>query len=157
MNNPINPKHYKGLFCLEPYETIMVSRHLDFCLGNYYKYLARLYQKDAPKQDFDKARWYMEDWCANHTPKDPLITMVHGVALWHWEYKERDEMPIYNPFAEKARIAFDLIIPPAPLENPELFARYKLLKIVTEDFIIPKMWRDMLDNYEIQYIGGHSL
>ena len=81
MADAINPSHYKGLFQLKDYEAINVTRHLDFCAGNYYKYLARLYQKDAPRQDFEKARWYMEDWCANHLPAEPLVVMSHGVAL----------------------------------------------------------------------------
>lgn len=148
MGDAINPAHYRGLFASRANETIAVTRHLCFCMGNYYKYLARLYKKDNPKQDFNKARWYMEDWLAHHSPVDPVITK--SVTLF--VCKEPDVMPILNPFAEKARIAFGFIEPPIASESPELYDRYKLLEIVTQDYIIPEWWRQKMDAYENKYL-----
>ena len=128
----INPKHYKGIFKLKDNETIAVSRQLDFCMGNYYKYLARLYKKDDPVQDFHKARWYAGDWLSHHL-------------------KTNDRGWIYNECAEKAVIAFDFIEPPEP--NTELWDRYKLMSIVTAPYINPEHWISMLNRYEKKYLS----
>jgi hypothetical protein len=146
MADAINPAHYKGLFQAKDIQCIALTRQLDFDLGNWAKYIYRLGNKDNPHQDFNKARWYMEDWFAHHTPVDPSLR--HAVTVW--EEKDKSVMPIRNPFAEKARIAFEFIEPPA--DNPELQDRYRLLEIVTQDFIIPLHWREMMDAYEDKWL-----
>lgn len=140
MADAINPAHYRGIFSLKEFETIDVTRQLCFCLGNYYKYLARLYKKDSPVQDFRKARWYMEDFCRHAEHKGP----------------ESDSMcsHVVNPSAEKARIAFDLILPPDSGVNQELYDRYVLLSIVADTYISPVLWREQLDAYENKYLKG---
>lgn len=50
-----NPPHYKdasGIECIE------VTRKMQFCGGNCFKYLYRAGQKGSPIEDLEKARWY---------------------------------------------------------------------------------------------------
>lgn len=129
-NDPINPSHYKSLFELKDNECIRISRLLDFCAGNYFKYLWRLYQKDDPVQDFHKARWYAVDWIQNHYPSIP-------------------DGPLFNANAEKAAIAFDFI--KTPDFGTELWDRWHLLKIVTQPFINGSVWIGLLNEYEKKY------
>ena len=147
-NDPINPRHYQGLFKTRDMQCIALSRCLDFDLGNWAKYIYRSGQKDDAKQDFNKARWYMEDWFAHHGPVEPHIR--YGVTVW--SETDKGVLPIRNPFAEKARIAFEFIEPPSS-DDEELYDRYKLLQLVTDDFIIPNWWRRKMDCYAIQYLG----
>lgn len=55
----INPSHYKN----HPsgVEAIDITRHMDFVLGNSFKYLFRCGSKGSPLEDLKKARWYLED------------------------------------------------------------------------------------------------
>lgn len=55
-----HPAHYGGAD--NPYEVIKVIEawHLDFCLGNALKYIARHRHKSRPLEDLRKARWYLE-------------------------------------------------------------------------------------------------
>ena len=149
-NDPINPNHYRGIFKLKDNETIAVTRQLDFDLGNYYKYLVRLYKKDDPVQDFHKARWYAEDWIKAHAP---CVCLSH---LWSFRFsawlKRRDEnLTIRNDCAEKAKIAFDFIEEPDKDSDPELYDRYKLLEVAVSFYINPTYWRKLLDEYEVKY------
>lgn len=57
--DPVNhPPHYKahpsGIECIE------VTEHMGFNLGNAIKYIWRADLKDAPVQDLEKARWYLD-------------------------------------------------------------------------------------------------
>lgn len=149
MADAINPQHYRGLFKTKDIQCIALTRQLDFDLGNWAKYIYRLGHKDNPQQDFDKARWYMEDWFKTHGPVDPPIRR----AVTVWEEKDKNVMPIRNPFSDRARIAFEFIEKPAEAES-ELYDRYMLLKLVTDDFIIPDWWRREMDCYEIQHLKG---
>ena len=148
-NDPINPNHYRGLFQTRDIQCIALTRCLDFDLGNWAKYIYRCGNKDNAKQDFNKARWYMEDWFAHHGPVESPIRLS---STFVWEQMTKAVLPIRNPFAEKARIAFEFIEPPS-MDNEELYARYQLLKLVTDDFIIPDWWRKQMDGYAIQYLG----
>ena len=53
-----HPKHYNsnpsGVEC------ITVVEHMSFNVGNAMKYLWRADHKDAPIQDLEKAKWYIE-------------------------------------------------------------------------------------------------
>ena len=152
-NDPINPNHYKGLFKTKDMQCIYLSRTLDFDLGCWAKYIYRCGHKDSARQDFDKAKWYMEDWFATHMPKDPVLIMHKGITTENCMELDRDNMPIFNPFAEKARIAFQFLEEPDRSENTELFDRYRLLELVTLDFIVPAVWRLYMSNYEFKYLG----
>ena len=58
MNDPVShPKHY----CSHPsgIETIQITEHLDFCLGNAIKYILRSPYKGNEVQDLEKAVWYL--------------------------------------------------------------------------------------------------
>ena len=148
-NDPINPAHYRGLFNTRDIQCIAVTRTLDFDLGCWFKYLFRLGNKDNALQDFNKARWYMEDWFAHHGPVESPIRS-EGLV---WGETDQSVMPIRNPFAEKARIAFEFIEPPNG-ENQELYDRYHLLRLITDDFIIPGWWRKKMDCFAIQHLGA---
>ena len=146
----INPKHYRGLFQTRDIQCIAVTRVLDFDLGCWFKYIFRLGNKDDALQDFNKARWYMEDWFAHHGPDTSPIRLLPGPNCW--SETQRSCMPIRNPFAEKASIAFEFIEPPS-MTDDERFDRYCLLQLVTDNFIIPDWWRRKMDCYAIQYLG----
>ena len=59
-DNVNHPSHYvshpSGV------ETINITRELEFALGNAWKYLMRFRYKGKPKEDLDKAVWYMNDY-----------------------------------------------------------------------------------------------
>lgn len=58
-NDPVNnPTHYNS----HPsgIETIQITQHMNFCLGNAIKYIMRADYKGAPIQDLQKAIWYLE-------------------------------------------------------------------------------------------------
>ena len=59
MSDPVNyPKHYtshpSGI------ETIQITEHMNFCLGNVIKYVLRADQKGNRLQDLKKAEWYLK-------------------------------------------------------------------------------------------------
>jgi hypothetical protein len=59
MSDPVNhPKHYtshpSGI------ETIQITEHMNFCLGNVLKYVLRADQKGNRLQDLKKAEWYLK-------------------------------------------------------------------------------------------------
>lgn len=74
----INPAHYKN----HPsgVETITITRHMDFVLGNAFKYLFRCGSKGSPLEDLKKARWYIEDALAHRRKglASRLSNKLHG-------------------------------------------------------------------------------
>lgn len=58
MTDNINPSHYKshpsGVEC------IVITEHMNFCLGNAFKYLFRRNYKGRLIEDMQKAIWYIE-------------------------------------------------------------------------------------------------
>ena len=59
MNDPVNhPKHYtehpSGVECIE------ITEHMNFCVGNAFKYLWRAGLKGEQIEDLRKARWYID-------------------------------------------------------------------------------------------------
>ncbi len=59
MNDPVNhPQHYTSNPF--PLETIDITKHYDFCIGNALKYVFRHEHKGNPKQDLEKAIWYLQ-------------------------------------------------------------------------------------------------
>jgi hypothetical protein len=58
MNDEVNhPKHYT----IHPsgIETIELTEHMNFCLGNVIKYVMRAPYKGKQIQDLEKAAWYL--------------------------------------------------------------------------------------------------
>jgi len=58
--DPVNhPKHYNshpsGVEC------ITITRHMNFNLGNVFKYIWRVDDKAVPIEDLQKAAWYLND------------------------------------------------------------------------------------------------
>jgi len=59
MDDPVNhPKHYRS----HPsgIETIQITEHMGFCLGNAVKYIMRCDHKQDAIQDLEKAAWYIQ-------------------------------------------------------------------------------------------------
>lgn len=59
MNDMINhPPHYKshpsGVECIQ------ITEHMNFCLGNAFKYIWRAAEKGSQLEDLKKARWYLD-------------------------------------------------------------------------------------------------
>ena len=59
MSDPVNsPRHYNahpsGVEC------IVVTEHMNFCIGNAMKYLWRAGLKGDALEDLKKARWYID-------------------------------------------------------------------------------------------------
>lgn len=56
--DPVNPSHYKqhpsGIECIE------ITQHMNFCLGNAFKYIWRAPYTDKTVQDLQKAKWYID-------------------------------------------------------------------------------------------------
>jgi hypothetical protein len=69
IHDPVNhPKHYtshpSGVEC------IRITRHMNFNLGNAFKYWFRRYDKNNPLEDMQKAMWYLTDYLNNPTRID---------------------------------------------------------------------------------------
>jgi hypothetical protein len=56
--NPINPQHYRNHE--SGIEAIEITEHMDFCLGNAFKYLFRCGHKGNRLEDLEKALWYLK-------------------------------------------------------------------------------------------------
>jgi len=67
MHDLVNhPKHYTSgpaccSGCGKPIECIDITRHMNFNIGNVFKYLWRLGLKDNKLQELKKAQWYLND------------------------------------------------------------------------------------------------
>jgi hypothetical protein len=58
-HDPVNqPKHYRS----HPsgIETIVITEHMNFCLGNAVKYIMRADHKHNAIEDLSKAVWYIQ-------------------------------------------------------------------------------------------------
>lgn len=58
MDNVNHPVHYTS----HPsgVETIRITEHMGFCLGNVIKYVMRADHKGSQIEDLKKARWYLD-------------------------------------------------------------------------------------------------
>ena len=54
MKDNINPQHYR----IQPVECIEITKHMDFLLGNAFKYVWRHKEKNG-SEDLNKALWYV--------------------------------------------------------------------------------------------------
>jgi hypothetical protein len=91
MHDPVNhPKHYTSSKaccsgCGKPIECIDITRHMNFNIGNVFKYLWRMGMKDSKLQEIKKAQWYLND----------EVNRVHYELDFHepapYEQKENDK------------------------------------------------------------------
>tara|TARA_R110000822_G_scaffold73759_3_gene177323 strand:+ start:219 stop:437 length:219 start_codon:yes stop_codon:yes gene_type:complete len=58
-----NPKHY--LSHPSGIETIEITEHMNFCLGNVIKYVLRAEHKGSKLEDLKKAAWYLNREISN--------------------------------------------------------------------------------------------
>lgn len=76
-DNVNHPSHYvshpSGV------ETINITREFEFALGNAWKYLMRFRYKGKPKEDLEKAVWYMNDYM-NHRDLYAEFTVKHDLC-----------------------------------------------------------------------------
>jgi hypothetical protein len=55
-----HPVHHPAHYTAYPVEVIELTEHLNFCLGNVVKYVARADHKGSDIEDLEKAAWYLE-------------------------------------------------------------------------------------------------
>lgn len=75
MFDPVTkPEHYNS----HPsgIETISITRHFLFCLGNTVKYILRHNLKGNPRQDLEKALWYLDDYIKHADPDVPYFNDI---------------------------------------------------------------------------------
>lgn len=65
-----SPEHYRWL----PVETIEITEHFSFTLGNVLKYVMRADHKGKPLEDLKKARWYLDREIARRESSDDTPT-----------------------------------------------------------------------------------
>ena len=71
MNENINnPAHYTQ----QPVECIEFTQHMNFCLGNAFKYVWRYADKNGT-EDLEKARWYLQ----HHLDEELLTDLVDDI------------------------------------------------------------------------------
>lgn len=78
VDNVNHPTHYvnhpSGV------EAINITREFSFVLGNAWKYLMRFRYKGRPKEDLDKAVWYMNDYLYNgYNKNEAAFTLAKSV------------------------------------------------------------------------------
>lgn len=79
-DNVNHPKHYMEGFAPVNIECIDITRHMDFCLGNAFKYVWRAGKKGGKKkalEDLDKALWYL-DLCSKSVKWGPREATAEG-------------------------------------------------------------------------------
>lgn len=75
-----HPPHYKdasGIECIE------VTKHMQFCGGNCFKYLYRAGKKGSTVEDLKKAAWYAERaWIMNEVVPYAAIESIEKIAAY---------------------------------------------------------------------------
>lgn len=75
-----NPPHYKdesGIECIE------VTKHMQFCGGNCFKYLYRAGKKGSTVEDLKKAIWYAERaWLGSEQLCDDAVKKIEHIARY---------------------------------------------------------------------------
>ena len=75
-----HPPHYKdasGIECIE------VTKHMQFCGGNCFKYLYRAGKKGSTVEDLKKAAWYAERaWIMNEVVPYAAIEGIEKIAAY---------------------------------------------------------------------------
>ncbi len=111
---PINPKHYRD----HPsgVESIDCCEQLGFCLGNAWKYLARLGKKDAWEQDRQKVLWYLNRSLLNVNFLYPPPS--DDMPFLRWVQSESDlKSPFYECFFNIANACNDKLTPKQRVEH----------------------------------------
>ena len=79
-----HPPHYTVSNLTITLEPIQAVEELGFLMGSAFKYLFRFPYKGKPRQDLEKARWYLERYVAVHD--NPLVnTKAKSIYLQHWQ------------------------------------------------------------------------
>ena len=105
MKNAINPDHYKSECSLECYQAMIlalgVEGFINFCLGNAFKYMWRYKNKGKPKEDLEKANWYINKVIEYGDENDnvqtkaremkDLLASLSSITLNSSDVKETDE------------------------------------------------------------------
>ena len=83
-----HPKHYASGMSVEV-ECIMFTRHLNFDIGNAFKYVWRAGNKDSFTQDINKAMWYLDDADLDglSVGKPEFIDFLPKSSLEGWKYE----------------------------------------------------------------------
>jgi hypothetical protein len=70
-HSPINPAHYKDdIECVDALRAVLTEEEfLGYCRGSAIAYLWRIGRKDAPRQEAQKAMWYVS-WLAGVDPRE---------------------------------------------------------------------------------------
>jgi hypothetical protein len=89
IHDPVNhPKHYtshpSGVECIQ------IARHMNFNLGNAFKYWFRRYAKNNPLEDMEKAQWYLTDYMNNIPKLDAKLMPTELVKLLAYILKYED-------------------------------------------------------------------
>ena len=75
-----HPPHYKdasGIECIE------VTKHMQFCGGNCFKYLYRAGKKGSTVEDLKKAAWYAERaWLGSEQVCDDAVKKIEHIARY---------------------------------------------------------------------------
>lgn len=93
MSDPVNhPKHYRthpsGV------ETIQITEHFNFNLGNAIKYIWRADEKGKPLEDLEKARWYVD----REIERRKRAVVAEGEPLAEWE---RELLRSHDPHCDE--------------------------------------------------------
>lgn len=84
VNHPTHyNKHPSGIECIE------IAQYFDFCLGCAFKYFWRYQEKGAPKEDLEKAKWYLKKYKEKMMPcltKKNIIKVVQQKFIKLTEY-----------------------------------------------------------------------
>ena len=62
-------------------ETIKIARYFDFDCGNALKYLMRFRYKQKPREDLEKAIWYLKDKCYNTALTVSVDRLNHNIEV----------------------------------------------------------------------------
>lgn len=96
-DNVNHPQHYAGN---GPIECIEITEQMSFCLGNMVKYIWRHKDKGNPKEDLEKALWYL------NREKDP-VSKLHSIYNTPVKtYNERYTIHLPTAFTMLAQMNF---------------------------------------------------
>jgi hypothetical protein len=93
ISDPVNhPKHYtshpSGVECIQ------ITRHMNFNLGNAFKYWFRRYAKNNPLEDMQKAQWYLTDYVNNISKLEarPMPTGLVKLLAYILKYEDAESI-----------------------------------------------------------------
>lgn len=85
-NSTVNhPAHYN--MSESGIETIKIVRHFDFDCGNAFKYLMRFRYKNNPREDLEKAIWYLNDKIVSTNNESSSVMKVNTYITFKEEIR----------------------------------------------------------------------